>query len=459
MVALGAPIGPNDSVAAWSMDLPMSIVAALALSAAVQGMPDEYPFGPFEDAESAAIAERTERRLTKPDGIDVAVELTCDTDFDGASYDVDKLVASEFLIQHFEKALPALLERVRRGDADDSTDHARLCSSGARGLIDAAICFGYSVGGSGPALDAHPHAVAARARAARTFVKALEARHLRADLLLDVMLEARTSGRAARANSLEFTDLCTGGNDLIFQATRPLLGLLGAPSKKSGLPPDFYAPATNRDKAFRLLSYGVADRRLAEATIRPFLDHAETAPIAAVTLQRMGVDASEALPRLERTLDQLPSLGFAGSAEPGMSLFEDAQDLVALLGPRANAALPALGRFAARWELPQCRTFGLRRYLELARIGNLPNNPRNSIALLVPLLHCPQGNDVAWALGAFGPAATDPLLAAVRDPSLAQPTRVAAAVVLSERLHHRLSDADGALVPTLRSELEGRGGR
>jgi hypothetical protein len=434
----------------------MTFVAALALFTVTQALPDNYPFGPFTGPEEARAAARMERRLAKPDGIAVAVEVNCDDSGDSGS-DVDELVAREFLIRHFDRALPALLERMRREDADHSSNHARLCGAGARTLIADAVCFGYAIGGSGPTLDAHPRAVAARSRVADTLVKALEAKRLPRNLLLDALLGAREYGRGGRAYSLAFDDLCSGGKDVVYRATRPLLEALGAPAKKPGPPPLPHVPETNRDKAFRLLSYGVADRFIAEAKVRAFLERPETLPLAAVTLERMGADASSAVPGLEKTLDALRFSGNFGDDEDDFALLGDSFDLFMLLGPRANAALPALARVAARWEAPECRTFGTRYYLEVARAAYARGQAQNSVAVLGPLLRCPQGGAIAGALGEeFGQASVPSLRAALHDATLAPETRFNAAAVLQDDLGQELSDADWKVVDTLPGKLERR---
>ncbi len=366
----------------------MHLAATLALFAVTQALPNHYPFAPFSDPEDAQAVARLERRLAKPDGIGVAVELNCEDDWGGGGYDIDELVAREFLIRRFERALPALLERVRRERAPNSSDHARLCGAGARSLIGQAVCFGYATGASGPSLDAHPQAVTARARVAEAFVAALESKRLPTNLLLDVLLEALDSGRAGRAYSLTFEDLCTGGKALVYRATRPLLETLGAP-KKLGQPPRPFVAEGNQEKAFRLLSYGVANRWLAEAKVRPFLEHPATLPLAAVTLERMGVDASAVVPHLEQTLDALTFSGKAKADGAAFALLEDSFDLFVLLGPRGNAALPSLGRVAARWELPECRWFGTRFYVDVIRATYVRGQEQNSLAVLLPLLRCP----------------------------------------------------------------------
>jgi len=423
----------------------MFLAAALALFTVTQTLPDEYPFGPFTDPEAARVAARTEQRLAKPDGIAFAVELNCQNEWGGGGWEVDELVAREFLIRNFDRALPALLERMRREDADDASDHARLCGAGARYLIAEAVCFGYAIGGSGPALDAHPQAVAARSRVADAFVKALEGKRLPRNLLLDALLDALDSGRAGRAYSLASKDLCTGGRDVVYRATRPLLEVLGAPTKKR-LPPPAFVPETNRDKAFRLLSYGVANRWVAEAKVRPFLDQAETLPLAAVTLERMGADASSAVLRLDQMLDALEFSGNLADDAEEFDLLRDSFDLFMLLGPRANPALPALGRVAARYELPACHTFGTRNYVEVARATYVRGRAQNSVAVLEPLLRCPQGDQIADALGEFGQAAVAPLRAALRDTTLTVETRSGAATVLLEVLGQELSEGDRKLV-------------
>jgi hypothetical protein len=173
----------------------------------------------------------------------------------------------------------------------------------------------------------------------------------------------------------------------------------------------------------------------------------------------MGVDARSEVPKLEQTLDALRFNRTSKGGTDDFALLHDSLDLFVLLGPRANAALPALGRVAARSELPECRTFGTRYYLEVARACYVRGQAQNSLAVLVPLLRCPRGEQIADALGEFGQASVGPLRTALHDVTLAPETRFGAAAVLEDVLGQELSEADWKVVDTLPGRLERRGSR
>jgi hypothetical protein len=404
MSSVPHPVASADPGADASMDALVEAdapVEALAPDAPVEDS-SHYPFRPFLDAADANVAGRFRTRLEKAGGIRRAIDCVC-TCPRGA---VENLVARNFLVERADSTYPALLDALRRAGEAPRSDDASACRVELEATVRDGVCFGYSIGRTWPVLDAHPLAVERRGRAQRALVKAIEGSGPRARLAMDVLLRA---GNPADG-------VCTGGEDAIRTATPVLVKWLGTPRSPARISVFAKGAELAWQDALRALSFGGADRAIAEKPVTAFLADDATMPLAVVALARMGVDVTSEVPRLARILDGITAdtLVPSSSLSDELTRLEDTLDALQAMGTPARAALPNVAALMLRTEVPGCRTLGARRYVELVRAIATPADARLAVVSLTPLLPCPgSGASVARALSELG---ATPLPSAPRDP-------------------------------------------
>jgi hypothetical protein len=412
----------------------MHLLLAIVLLGSRAAETFEYPFGPFTDLEDAKIAQSSLRRLQARGGIARAIRRLCasgdtlaDKDSgrgsDGPSWEVETLVVSNFLIEHADRAYPQMLDAIIQQDRAPERRQDPICRGALEGTVRLGVCFGYDIGGTGPALDAQPLAIERRARARRALIGAIAHGGRRGKTALGVLL------------TINVEAICVGRPDVVRDATPALLRWLGRPHP-GPQPPARPGPGPDSASALRALSFGPADRDLAEGPVSAFAADDATMPLAALALARMGADATDTVPRLARILDATGPQDLAQGPHlwDRLTRIDDTLDALAAIGPSARAALPSVAGFVARVEIPACRTFGANRFAKVVDAIGTPADADLAVAALAPLLACAGSpRSVVEVLGRWGAQARPGLLMLLRDN--ARP------------IEHRL-DAAGALART-----------
>ena len=381
-------------------------------------LPRPYPFAPYEDAELAATAARVERRLAGTTGVRLAVRAVCgptpppprhrkagsgDELHDYYLQEVERRVAHNFLIASADQAFPLLLDASRSGDRNSASKSESTCRTEAFRLMRAGICFGYELQGTTWSdLDALPLAVERRALSQRVLASLLAAGGPRSDVALDLLAEN--------------TGVCTGLPEAIRAATPTLVKLLGAPNPPVRIP----VRATDSwDVAFRVLSFAGVDRALAEKPMAAFLEHDASAPLAALAIARMGGDATAALPRIARVIE---NVDVQVRPQAQLTQLGDAVDALVAIGKPARSALPSLAALLSHPDMPGCHSLGGLRFAQLVRAIATPADAAQAVAVLAPLIRCDRERalssterPVVELLGELGPPARGVLLSMFRD--------------------------------------------
>lgn len=410
--------------------------AAVILLGMVMSAQWEYPFDPFPDADAAKQAARLERSFAAKNGVGRAVRRLCAGDT--MSLGVADLVARNFLIAHADRTFPRLLGMLA---AQASKRELRECAPQMEWTVLAGLCSGYDIGGSGPELDARPLAVERRERVRRTLIQALEEGGQRGKAAMEILQRAGT-------------ELCDGAPEAVRAATAVLVQWLDAPRRPPSRRADDDGQEPPWKQALRALTFKGVDRAIAETPVRAFLASDETVALAALSLARMGADATPALPQLQGLLDA--AVGPPGAWPPGqLTRLGDVLRALQAIGKPAAPALPNVAAFAQRIELPECRTFGTRAFADLVRAVATPAASPAAVAILRPMLRCPGTNVVVTkALAELGPAARDALLSALRDENRTIAERVAAADALARPGQAPLDGRDRRLVGLLQAKLQ-----
>jgi hypothetical protein len=397
--------------------------------------PLPYPFGPFEEAADARRAARLERTYAGEGGTALALQQTCAGS--NMSLHVPDLVARNFLIAHADRTYPRLLDRLARSGAGDDEWE---CAPHIEGLMMAGACYGYEISGGDSELEAHPPALARRARARRALVRALDGGGRRGEAAIKILDEMGWN-------------ICPGSQDAMRAATPNLVKWIGVPTPPLVIPTG-YEDDPGWARALRVLTYEGVDRAVAEAPVRAFLAHDETVGLAALALARMGADATAALPRLRRLLDAVPPKKTLEPA-PEVRRMDAVLDALQAIGKPAAVSLPNLAALAAHIETPGCRTFGRDRFVGLVRAIVTPATAKTAIDILTPMLRC-QGDNiiVAQALAELGPAAREAVLSSLRDEGRTIAERLAAAHALERPEHAPLGAADRRLLQLLDAKLK-----
>lgn len=348
-------------------------------------VPGPYPFAPFEDPDFAATAARFERRLAAATDVRGAVLAICgtappppprlrgDVKAEARYYDlksIESVVAQNFLIAHADKAFPLLVDAIRRGDRNGASEAASTCRYEAFKLVREGICFGYEAGGTSEDLDAQPLAVERRALSQRVLASLLAAGGPRSAVALDLLAED--------------TGICRGLPEAVRAATPTLVQLLGAPHPPVRIPVHPHDSASaSWDVAFRVLSFGGADRAIAEKPVAAFLEHDASAPLAALAIARMGGDATSAVPRIARVIETIQV-----RPEAQLTQLGDAVDALIAIGKPARSALPSLAKLLSRPDMPGCHSLGGRRFVQVVRAIATSADAESAEAVLAPLAHC-----------------------------------------------------------------------
>lgn len=430
-----------------------------------------YPFGPLTEPSEESIRAKFRKQLERAGGITTAIDCVCTCE--GHERYLEDLVATNFLLERADATYPAMLDAMRRldgvvrkaeeapataslepqkhFDAESPADKALRCRGAIEGTLQAGACWGYDVVPIGPTLDALPLAVERRGRAQHALAKAIEGGGSRAELALDVLLEA------GKYNP----QLCTGLADTVRTATPILVKWLGAPRRPSMVPGSARNwPELDWERAFRALSLGGPDRAVAEKPVAAFLADDTTAPLAALALARMGADASATVPLLSRILDGLSAAWTAvpydssrGADWDQLTQLVDTVDALQAIGKPARSALPSVCSFILRTEVPACRMLHDYKYIQLVRAIATPADAQQAATCLAPLLVCPGNKDlVVQALGEFGASARAPLLSMLRDNGRTIGERLEAAAALQHTEQADLDDRDRHLFALLRAK-------
>jgi hypothetical protein len=406
-----------------------------------QEEPWEYPFGPLTDAREARLAARIERSFARRGGTGRAMDRLCrhGSEDEGGppGAGVELMVARNFLMARADRSFALLIDAARRGGHDGASEMVRECGARSAYVVKSGLCSGYDVGGGGvaPDFDTHPLAIERRARAQRTFAELLAAGGPPALVALDILLENN--------------GVCTGLEETVRVATPVLVKMLGAPTTPVRVPLR-YSFSEPWEMAFRALSKGGADRKLAQQSVAAFLAYDETAPLAAVTLARMGADATAVVPRLARILGAARP---EGARSPGIDQVSDALDALQAIGKAASPALPGVAALAQR-EGPQCSNmFGADRYVELVRAIATPADAEPAVTVLAPFVRCP-GESIRTlkALGEIGAPARQLLLPVLRDGSRTILQRLEAARGLGKPARNALPEEDRRLIALLEAK-------
>lgn len=185
-------------------------VPSPTLSSASSSASWPYPFGPLTEPSEEITRVKFRKQLERAGGIPAAIDCVC-TCKDHERY-LEDLVATNFLLERADATYPAMLDAMRRLDgvvrkAEEAPAKASLepqkdldtetpaekalrCRGAIEGTLQAGACLGYDVVPIGPTLDAHPLAVERRGHAQHALAKAIEGGGPRAELALDVLLEA-----------------------------------------------------------------------------------------------------------------------------------------------------------------------------------------------------------------------------------------------------------------------------
>jgi hypothetical protein len=427
----------------------MKILALLLLTATIAS-PQEYfgyPFGRWRDPEVAKVAGQFRHRLEQKGGIALAIRRVCASDF--MSPGVEAQVASNFLVERATEAYPALLDAMIKEDKAPNSDAVASCRGNLEATVRFGVCNGYTSMLGGLQSDAHPLAVARRAGARQALAKGIASGGPRAQTAMDVLLEA---GNWANGR-------CRGLADAVQTATPVLVKWLGAPKPPPRIPGGVHSAEEKWDQALRALSFGGADRAVAEKPVRAFLADDATAPLAALALARMGVDvAAEAL-RMAEILDGIVLDGHGQSpkrSQQQLTLLGDVVDALVAIGRPARAALPHIAAFVARVEMPGCHTLGADRYIHLVQAIATEADANQSAAALAPLLMC-QGptEPIVRELIGLGLPARDPVLGVLRDNERPIHQRLAAADALAQIGRVSLEARDQRLIALLRAKAKG----
>jgi hypothetical protein len=424
-------------------------ISAILLLVLLSGGSDEpaweYPFGPWTEPADARMAARFERLLALPGGTARAIRQLCASD--SASMGVKDRVATNFLLKHADQTLPLLLDMMARAERAPDWSLDSQCLGRAGDEVLQAICFGYDIGGSGPSYDAHPLAVERRARAQRVLVGALERGRRRGEMAMDVLLDAGASS------------VCPGLNDVMRSATPVLVKRLGLPPVASSIPGSPRGAVEAWERALRALSFGGVDPAIAEAAVSRFLSDDNTAPLATLTLARMGTDVSARVTQLARILDRIAADPSAPASIDSTHLNQLSDTLAALtaIGAPARTALPSVAAIVSRVEVPECRALGAARYVEAVRAISNRNDGHEAVACLAPLLQC-SGSVVRTVqqLGAAGEPARVPLLALLRDDRRTLDERLAAMQALDPAGQLALGADDRRLVSLLQAKRKSK---
>ena len=427
----------------------MKLVVLLLLAAAAlsnEEQPSWYPFGPWRDPHDAKVAASFRRSLERNGGVARAIRRVCASDFVSQSLETE--VAANFLVERAPETYPALLDAMIKEDKAPSSDARAECLGSLEGTARFGVCYGYTSPG-GPQMDAHPSAVARRAGAGRALAKAIADGGPRARTAMDVLLEA---GNWANGH-------CPGLGEAVRAATPVLVNWLGVPKPSLEIPGSVHQAEEKWDQALRALSFGGADRAVAEEPVRAFLAADATAPLATVALARMGADVAAETTHLARILDGIV-LDAPGQtprqSQRRLTLLGDTVDALAAIGKPARAALPNVAAFVARVEMPGCHSLGAARYIHLVQAIATEADADNAAAALAPLLGC-QGprEPVVRALAELGPSARGSLLRLLRDEARPIHERLAAMDALAQLGPTTLEARDQKLVTLLRTKAKG----
>jgi hypothetical protein len=426
-----------------------------------------YPFGPLTEPGEEIAGAKFRKQLERAGGVPSAIDCVCTCE--GHERYLEDLVATNFLLERADVTYPAMLDAMRRIDGvirkaeeapakagfypeDTPAEKALRCRGAIASTLQAGACWGYDVVPIGPTLDALPLAVERRGRAQHALAKAIEGGGPRAELALDVLLEA--GAQPTRS-------LCTGLADTVRTATPILVKWLGAPRRPSRVPGSARnLPWLDWERAFRALSLGGADRTVAEKPVAAFLADDATAPLAALALARMAADASATVPLLSRILDGLSAAWTAapyGSSQGAdwdrLTQLVDTVDALQAIGKPARSALPSVCSFVLRTEVPACQLLHDYKYIQLVRAIATPADAQQAAACLAPLLACPGSKKpLAQALGEFGASARAPLLSLLRDNGRTIVERLYAVAALQHTGQADLDDRDNHLFALLRAK-------
>ncbi len=413
---MGVRYQPGNFSSARSGDaMKLLALVLLVLTDVSMEEPLRYPFGPWTNPDDAKVAAKFRHRLEQEGGIDHAIRRVCAHPM---SSEIEDDVASNFLVERAAEAYPALLDAMIKKEKASNTEANAYCRGSLEGTVRFGICYGHMGDGGGSEMDAHPLAVARRAGAHQALAKAIAGGGPRADTAMDVLLEA---GNWANGR-------CAGLADVVRTATPVLVKWLGAPRRPLRIPGGVHSTEEKWDQALRAMSFGGADRAIAEKPVRAFLADDATAPLAAVALAGMGVDVAAEVPHLARILDGIVLSDRTRGpkhSQQQLTLLGDTVNALGAIGKSARATLPNIAAFVARVELPG-------------------------------LLSC-QGptEPLVRALVELGPAAQAPILGALRDEGRPIRERLAAVEVLKQMGQSTLEARDQKLVALLQTKARG----
>jgi hypothetical protein len=410
--------------------------------------PWEYPFGHFTDARDAKAGAKFRSLLEQEGGISRAMHRLCKGEC--TSFEVEDRVARNFLIERADRTYPVLLDAILAADRAPSDDDSE-CRCAMDFTARSAVCSGYYIFGTGPDFDAHPLAVERRARAQRAFAKAIDGGGPRAELAIYLLLEIGNW-----ANGDPSPAGCAGLADTVRVATSSLVKRLGIPRTPARMPRSVNGDEPNWARALQALSLGGADRAIAEKPVAAFLADDETAPLAALTLARMGADVTAVVPQLARLLDRIELHYVEPSTRRYWDELEqsgDVLDALRAIGKPAHSALPNVAALVLRSELPRCTTRGAASYVRVIRAIATPADADVAVPCLARLLVCP-GNDalVVRALGELGATARPALLSVVRDDTRTISERLGAVTALRQAGPESLDDSDRRLSALLQAK-------
>jgi hypothetical protein len=427
----------------------MKILALLLLAATTVSNQEPlwYPFGPWPRPVDGEAAAAIRARLERKGGIALAVQRVCAGLC--ASMSVEAQVASNFLVERAPEAYPALLDAMIKKDKATISEARANCRCSFEATVRFGVCNGYISRLGGDLMDAHPLAVARRAGARQALTKAIAGGGPRAHMAMRVLLDAGNSARGP----------CPGLADAVQTATPVLVQWLGVPKPPLRIPGGIHSSAKRWAHALRALSFGGANRSLAEKAVRAFLASDTTAPLAAIALARMGVDMAAEVPHLARILDEI-ALGETRQ-DPALSLEQlgllvDTMDALAAIGKPARVALPNVAAFARRMEIPRCNTLGARSYIQLVRAIATEADADQAAAVFAALLGCEGSSEpLVQALLGFGPTARASVVQVLRDDARPIQHRLAAADVLMRMAPMTLEARDENVVALLRAKAKG----
>ena len=319
--------------------LALLLLAVTPVSTEVQ-LP--YPFGPWTDPDDAAAAATFRHRLEQAGGIARAIRRVCTHSMESG---IEDAVASNFLVERATETYPALLDAMVKEEKAQDSDANASCRGNLEGTARFGVCYGHIGDGGGSEADAHPLAVARRAGAHRALANAIAGGGPRAQTAMDVLLEA---GNWASGS-------CAGLADAVRTATPVLVKWLGVPKPPGRIPGGVHEAEAKWDQALRALSFGGADRAIAETPVSAFLADDATAPLAALALARMGADVAAEAPHLARILDGIvldDRTRGPKHSQQQLTLLDDTVDALAAIGKPARATLPNIAAFIGRVEMP-----------------------------------------------------------------------------------------------------------